>query len=106
MSNQSWKVMKHPYDQQEVYKQDVVFFAKCNVKFYQDVSEPNELPHLYELFVPKEKYDKAVEALKLTQDPDWYLKIKPVDGKPGVLKSWGEIKHEIGKILQELGEVE
>ncbi|MEK2647349.1 hypothetical protein [Bdellovibrio sp. BCCA] len=44
---------------------------------------------------------KLTQALKLTQDPDWYWKERPTSERPfGTLKSWGDIRAELGRYLK------
>ncbi|AHZ84661.1 hypothetical protein Bb109J_c1971 [Bdellovibrio bacteriovorus] len=53
--------VKFPYDQKEIYEKGIVFFAKCNVYHYQNVTEPNLYPDSYEMFVPKSDFDAVVK---------------------------------------------
>ncbi|XGC82026.1 hypothetical protein ACES2L_05950 [Bdellovibrio bacteriovorus] len=92
--------VKFPYDQGEIYKKRIVFFAKSLWRGYQDVTEPNLFPNAYDMFVPKGQLDKAlddkssleqqnrelVEALKFYADKNkWFMKSKIVDPTKDVI---------------------
>ena len=60
--------LKFPYDQNQIYAQGIVFFAKMNIYHYQDVTEPNLFPHAYGMYVSKDKLDfERAENKKLRE---------------------------------------